>query len=98
MLRRDHQLRVQVYQIIDAGIFALALRMGHILRARLFGLPFFKDPITPFSPDYFWLFLVVIPMAPIILEWQGYYERPVLGSWRQTMWQLGKACTIATIG
>jgi exopolysaccharide biosynthesis polyprenyl glycosylphosphotransferase len=98
MLRRDHQLRVQIYQIIDCGIFALALRMGHILRARLYGLPFFRDAITPFSPDYFWLFLVVIPMAPIVLEWQGYYERPVLGSWRQTMWQLGKACAIATAG
>lgn len=98
MLRRDRQLRVQVHQIIDAGVFALGLRVAHLLRARLYGFPFFRDAITPFSPDYFWLFLVVIPMAPIILEWQGYYERPVLGSMRQTMWQLGKACAIGAIG
>jgi exopolysaccharide biosynthesis polyprenyl glycosylphosphotransferase len=98
MLRRDRQLRVQVHQIIDAGIFALGLRVAHLLRARLYGLPFFKDAITPFKPDYFWLFLIVIPMAPIILQWEGYYERPILGSMRQTMWQLAKACSIGAVG
>jgi exopolysaccharide biosynthesis polyprenyl glycosylphosphotransferase len=98
MLRRAHQLRVQVYQIIDVGIFEFALRVAHQLRARLSELPFFRDPITPFSQDYFVLFLALIPMAPLILAWQGYYERPLLTPMRRTMWQLAKACAICAVG
>jgi exopolysaccharide biosynthesis polyprenyl glycosylphosphotransferase len=89
---------VQVYQIIDVGIFEFALRVAHQVRARLYDLPFFRDPITPFNPDYFTLFLAVIPMAPLVLAWQGYYERPLLTPMRKTMWQLGKACAICSVG
>jgi exopolysaccharide biosynthesis polyprenyl glycosylphosphotransferase len=98
MLRRAHQLRVQVYQLIDIGIFEFALRLAHQLRARLYDLPFFRDPITPFNQDYFTLFLAVIPMAPLVLAWQGYYERPILTPMRKTIWQLGKACAICAVG
>ena len=98
MLRRAHQLRVQVYQIIDVGIFEFALRLAHQLRARLYDLPFFRDPITPFSQDYFVLFLAVIPMAPLVLAWQGYYDRPLLTPMRRTIWQLAKACAICSAG
>ncbi|HUD82427.1 MAG TPA: sugar transferase [Candidatus Saccharimonadales bacterium] len=98
MLRRAHQLRVQVYQIIDVGIFEFALRLAHQLRALLYDLPFFRDPITPFNQDYFTLFLAVIPMAPLVLAWQGYYERPLLTPMRRTIWQLGKACALCAVG
>ena len=98
MLRRAHQLRVQVYQIIDVGIFEFALRLAHQLRARLYDLPFFRDPITPFNQDYFTLFLAVIPMAPLVLAWQGYYERPLLTPMRRTIWQLGKASALCAVG
>jgi len=98
MLRRAHQLRVQMYQIIDVGIFEFALRLAHQLRARLYDLPFFRDPITPFNQDYLTLFLALIPMAPLVLAWQGYYERPLLTPMRRTIWQLGKACAICAVG
>ncbi len=98
MLRRAHQLRVQVYQIMDVGIFVVALGLAHHMRAILYKLPFFRDPITPFNQDYFMLFLAVIPMAPLVLAWQGYYERPLLTPMRRTVWQLGKASIICTVG
>ncbi|MGA2177340.1 MAG: sugar transferase [Verrucomicrobiota bacterium] len=101
MLRRDRQLRLQVYQFIDGGVFALGLWLAHLIRYHWKGLPFLShevDPITPFVPDYFWLFLVVIPMTPLILEWQGFYERPVFAPVREMLWQLGKACAICSVG
>ncbi len=98
MLRRAHQFRVQVYQIIDVGVFVLALALAHHMRAILHDLPFFRDPITPVKQDYVTLFLTVIPMAPLVLAWQGYYERPLLTPFRRAAWQLGKACAICAIG
>ena len=98
MLRRTHQFRVQVYQIMDVGIFLFALALAHHMRAILYDLPFFRDPITPVKQDYVTLFLAMIPMAPLILAWQGYYERPMLTPMRIAVWQLARACTICTIG
>jgi exopolysaccharide biosynthesis polyprenyl glycosylphosphotransferase len=55
------------------------------------------DPIKHFE-DYLWLFLVVIPMTPLVLEWQGFYERPIFSSVRQMAWQLARGCFIAVVG
>jgi exopolysaccharide biosynthesis polyprenyl glycosylphosphotransferase len=56
------------------------------------------DTIQPFVPDYFWLFLVVIPMTPLVLEWQGFYKRPVFSSVPEMSWQLGWSCIICSVG
>jgi exopolysaccharide biosynthesis polyprenyl glycosylphosphotransferase len=101
MLHRDRQIRLQVYQFIDGGLFALGLWLGWLIRYHWTGLPFpgmaHVYEIRDF-PHYFWLFLVVIPMTPMILEWQGYYERPIFAPRRQVFWQLAKACAICTMG
>jgi exopolysaccharide biosynthesis polyprenyl glycosylphosphotransferase len=55
------------------------------------------DPIAPFT-YYFWLFLVVIPLMPVVLEWQEFYERQVFSPVKQMAWQLAKACTIGVVG
>jgi exopolysaccharide biosynthesis polyprenyl glycosylphosphotransferase len=55
------------------------------------------DKIAPFA-EYFWLFLVVFPMTPLVLEWQGFYERQVFSSPQQMMWQLARACAICAVG
>jgi len=125
MLRRDRQLRTQVNQLIDGGVFALGLSMAWVIRywwtafgpkgvESIFGpkgvqlifgtkeaASIFRshgvDPISPFSA-YFWLFLVVIPMTPIVLEWQGFYERLFFSPLKQMAWQLGRACMICDVG
>lgn len=95
MLHRDRQIRVQLYQFIDGGLFALGLYLAWWIRFdwRLGQV----DRITDFYPDYFWLFLVVIPMSPLILDWQGYYERPIFSPRREMAWQVAKACAISAI-
>ena len=100
MLHRDRQVRLQVYQFIDGGLFALGLYLGWLIRYNWVGLPFLGfDPVDAIRDfdHYFWLFLVVIPATPLILEWQGYYERPVFAPRRMVVWQLGKACAIAAM-
>ena len=53
-------------------------------------------------PDIFgsvvWLYLALIPAAPLILESQGFYSHPVLCPRRDMFWPLFKGCLITTIG
>jgi exopolysaccharide biosynthesis polyprenyl glycosylphosphotransferase len=101
MLHRDRQIRIQVYQFVDGGLFALGLWLGWLIRYHWQGLPLsgfdHVDSIKDFA-HYFWLFLVVIPMTPLILEWQGYYERPIFSPRGLAAWQLAKACAIGAMG
>ena len=99
MLQRDRQLRTQVYQLKDAALFALGLWLAHYLRASLapefLGWKF--DPIHSFD-RFVWLYLIIIPGAPLILESQGFYQRPAFSSFRETAWILFKGCTMVTVG
>ena len=44
------------------------------------------------------LYLVLIPAAPLILEGQGFYARPMLCSRRSTAWILFKGCFFISLG
>jgi FlaA1/EpsC-like NDP-sugar epimerase len=44
-----------------------------------------------------WLYLIVIPCAPLVLESMGFYRRPFFGPRRETLWVLFKACFLTTI-
>src|SRR5208282_1419560 len=100
MLRRDRQMRAQVNQLVDAILFAVSFWLMMVLRA---------DPqiiewlnLRPLWPDAFenvgWLYFVLIPGAPFILELQGFYNRPVLGPRRAILWPLFKGCVLITLG
>jgi exopolysaccharide biosynthesis polyprenyl glycosylphosphotransferase len=98
MLRRDRQIRMQVQQVMDAGLFAAGFALAYVVRSNpdfmdLFGL----DEVFPFA-SYLWLFLVIIPVAPMVLEAQGFYNRPLLCSRRTTAWLLFKACLFTSLG
>jgi len=54
--------------------------------------------IGAFAPDFFRLFLIVIPMAPLVLEWQGFYRRPMFSSLPEMSSQLGRSCFICSLG
>jgi exopolysaccharide biosynthesis polyprenyl glycosylphosphotransferase len=99
MLRRDRQIRTQVHQLMDACLFALSFWLAYQFRShpeviRLFGLP----ELTHSFADFAWLLVILIPAAPLVLEAQGFYERPLLCSRITTAWQLIKGCGITTVG
>jgi exopolysaccharide biosynthesis polyprenyl glycosylphosphotransferase len=107
MLRRQRQIRSQVQRVIDAGLFAFGFWLAYVLRSHadilgrsvlnalawLGGTP----EIEPFE-SYLWLFLLVIVLSLVLLEYEGFYDRPLLASRRQTAWQLLKVCTFITVG
>src|SRR5215471_19847666 len=99
MLRRDRQIRMQIHQLMDACIFAISFWLAYQPRAdpriiEIFSMPAIDYPFK----DFAWILVVLIPAAPLILEAQGFYERPLLSSRFVTAWQLFKGCLITSIG
>jgi exopolysaccharide biosynthesis polyprenyl glycosylphosphotransferase len=82
---------------VDAGLFAVGFWLAHAVRSNWNFLFFWERPEIPPFEEYAWLLLVIIPIAPLLLELQGFYSRPIVASRRQTIWQLFWASTWATI-
>ncbi|NOS70796.1 MAG: sugar transferase [Verrucomicrobia bacterium] len=98
MLRRDRQMRMQIHQLVDACIIAASFWLGYEFRAsdtylELVGAP----PIDSFE-RFFWFYLVLIPVSPLVLESQGFYDRPMIASRRSTLWSLFKGCLFTSLG
>ena len=99
MLRRDRQMRMQAHQLVDACLFALGFWLAYELRSSEHVIRFFRLHEEPSSfKDFAWLLAVLIPAAPFVLEAQGFYDRPMLGSRRTMLWQLLKGCAFTTLG
>src|SRR5271168_3493773 len=97
MLRRDRLIRMQIHQLMDACIFAVAFWLAYVFRSNadvrdLFG----QAEISPFT-DYVWLYLILMPTAPMVLEAQGFYDRPAFCLRQQTVWQLFKGCLFTAL-
>jgi exopolysaccharide biosynthesis polyprenyl glycosylphosphotransferase len=98
MLRRHRQIKMQIQQVLDAVLFGVSFWLAWIIRAdpdvmRLLHL----KAVKPFDA-YFWLYLVVIFVGPLILEAQGFYARPLLSPRRATIWPLFKGCLFTAVG
>src|SRR5216684_3425907 len=97
MLRRDRLIRMQVHELMDGCLFAVSFWLAYVLRSNAWIIDHFRiDEVSPFDA-YVWLYLILIPAAPLILEAQGFYNRPVLWQWRTTLWQLFKGCFITSL-
>lgn len=98
MLRRDRQMRMQLHQLMDACIFAFSFWLAYEIRASDFvTINLGQPPIAPFEM-FFWHYLVLIPVSPLVLEAQGFYDRPILAARRHLLWTLFKGCLVISVG
>jgi exopolysaccharide biosynthesis polyprenyl glycosylphosphotransferase len=78
--------------VVDAGLFALGFYLAHAIRYRwpfeIFGG---TREIYDFS-YYVWVYLLIIPLAPLALQLAGFYQRSWLPSRLQTGICLLRAC------
>ena len=98
MLRRHRQLRTQINQVKDAGLFCLALWLAYCLCADMDWSFIGWVPMVGAFRDYVWLYLVIIPGVPLILDSQGFYKRPFIPRRSETIWILFKSCLLAAVG
>ena len=98
MLRRDRQIRTVIHQLLDATLFAIAFGVAYALRANPDVIAWLKlEPSSPFA-NFAWLYLVLIPASPLVLESQGFYDHLPLCSRRAILWPLFKGCVLITVG
>lgn len=100
MLQRDRQIRTQVHQLTDACLFAASFWLAYALRAnQSFSNWLALDPIPPDMVNHVvWLCFSVVVAAPLVLESQGFYNRPAIRSRTTLVWTLLRGCFIVTIG
>src|ERR1035438_4936725 len=100
MLQRDRQIRTQVHQFTDACLFAASFWLAYALRGnRVFSLWLGLDPIPPeMFENVWWLYFALLPAAPLVLESQGFYNRPAVNSRLTLVWPLLRGSVIVTIG
>jgi exopolysaccharide biosynthesis polyprenyl glycosylphosphotransferase len=98
MLQRDRHIRIQIQQLADACLFAVGLSIAYVLRSNSHIIAWLNlVPPSPFE-NFRWLYVVLIPAAPLILESQGFYDRPIPCPRGTVLWPLLRSCVIITTG
>ena len=83
---------------MDAGLFALGFWLAYELRADPDIIQFFHlNPIEPFA-TFRWFYFIMIVVAPMVLESQGFYDRSQLAPRVATFWSLVRGCLLTTVG
>ncbi len=111
MLQRDRQLRTQIYQLTDSCVFAASFWLAFVIRSDPTFTTFFNGTLGTWFPSLhmemippnsieqvIWLFFALVPAAPLVLESQGFYNRPLLTARAAMFWPLLKGCFILSIG
>jgi exopolysaccharide biosynthesis polyprenyl glycosylphosphotransferase len=90
MISRKQEVSLQLNQIADGAILALALYVSYALR-RYQIIDFDVLPEIPPLQDFLWIFLVVTLFGPLLLEMQGFYQYPLEKSPARSMRQVAYA-------
>jgi exopolysaccharide biosynthesis polyprenyl glycosylphosphotransferase len=90
MLGRRQELNLQFLQILDGLLMALAFYLAHRLRFVGASWFVFDKPIGAFS-EFSWLLYVVVPLIPISLEMQGFYNHGMHKTVRRSVDQVARA-------
>lgn len=99
MLRRYQQIRTQIHQLMDACLFAVAFYLAYTVRETpLFAHWMHLVNYVGSVEDYLWLYVVVIPTAPLLLEYYGFYNFTMRGSRFKMLKALTSGCVWTTLG
>src|SRR5436309_15056139 len=91
MPSKHRELIIQFGQITDALLIALVFWLAHAFREELAYR--FSGQFTMIAPFryYKWLYLVILPLYPILLDVNGFYTRPHRRLRRDRFWILIKS-------
>ena len=90
-----------MHQLTDACVFATSFWLAFVLRSNeTFSNWLNLEPLSlsSFGAGIWAYCFALAPAAPLVLESQGFYSRPMLSSRSAMFWPLLKGCLILTIG
>jgi exopolysaccharide biosynthesis polyprenyl glycosylphosphotransferase len=97
MPSKQRELFVQFNQITDALLIAVVFWLAHVLRENL---AFYFPSAWPLIADfryYKWLYLIILPLCPFLMDLNGFYSRPHRMRRRLTLWILVKSVSICAL-
>ena len=98
MLRNQRQIQTSINKVLDGFVFAISLWLAHKLRAVLhFEVFGGTAEIAPFNEAYVWISILLLFVAPFVLDTQGFYARSAWPSRGQTTWPLAKASLMISL-
>ncbi|HIM67989.1 MAG TPA: hypothetical protein EYM45_05435, partial [Verrucomicrobia bacterium] len=98
MLRNQRQIQTSINKVLDGLVFAISLWLAHGLRTVLpFEVFGGTAEIAPFKGAYVWISVLLLFVAPFVLDTQGFYSRSAWPSRAQTVWPLAKASVLITL-
>lgn len=95
MLRKRQELRIQAHQLMDALLLAAALYLAYQLREAL-GEYLILKRLHPFS-NYVWLYLILLPFGPYLLEINGFYSEPLSAPFHRLIWPAIKSIGLCVL-
>ena len=100
MLRRDLHIRMQMHQLADACLFGFSFWMASLLRVNPNVIEWFNFDVIPANSfdNIIWVYFALVPAAPLVLESQGFYHRPMTGPRSAVLWPLFKGVALVTLG
>ena len=92
---------MQVYQLVDACLFALSFWLAHRLRADpriiyYFGLDSLGQGLA--FEKMVWIYPILVFVSPLVLEAQGFYSQGIVTTRMTKYWQLLKGCALMVLG
>jgi exopolysaccharide biosynthesis polyprenyl glycosylphosphotransferase len=97
MPSKQRELFIQFNQVSDALLIAAVFWLSHAFREELaFRYPPHFSLIAPFR-YYKWLYLIILPLFPFLLDLNGFYTRPHGYRRQLTLWILVKSVSICTL-
>ena len=98
MLRNQRRVQTGIHKVFDGMVFAISLWLAHGLRTVLhFEVFGGTAEIEPFERAYVWISILLLFVAPIVLDTQGFYARSAWPSRAQTIWPLAKASLLISL-
>jgi exopolysaccharide biosynthesis polyprenyl glycosylphosphotransferase len=87
---------MQIHQLMDVCLFAVSFWAACEMRLDpRVAYHFHLNPVGSFD-SFWWMYFILVPSAAVVMEAQGFYDRPMLCTRRTTSWQLFKGCSILT--
>ena len=107
MSSKQRDLVIQLNQFSDALLIAVVFWVAHAVREHLaywYPLPLrlagwyeLQFPAIATFRSYKWLYLIILPVCPFVLDVNGYYARAHPLGTRQTMWVLIKSVALCAL-
>ncbi len=97
MPNQQRDIYIELHQFLDALVITVVFWIAHTLRVQL--AVHFPDSFVTVASfnQYKWLYLIILPLYPFLLDVNGFYSRLFHTSTQQTLWILLKSASICAL-